>query len=153
MRLFPADHSTQVQVHKPWIRYDVLRHLTGSLNSDLTGITLWTCNHVSVLSSEKGISYTTYLSLVGLEFFFFFLAPHPWHMEVPRLGVKLQLQLPAYTTVTATQDPSHILDLHSNLWQCQILTPRSKARDRTHSLMETSEILNPLSHHRNSWDY
>ena len=27
-----------------------------------------------------------------------FLGPHPWHMEVPRLGVKLELQLPAYTT-------------------------------------------------------
>ena len=27
-------------------------------------------------------------------------------MEVPRLGVKSELQLPAYTTATATQDPS-----------------------------------------------
>ena len=25
----------------------------------------------------------------------------PWHVEVPRLGVKLELQLPAYTTATA----------------------------------------------------
>jgi len=27
-----------------------------------------------------------------------FLGPHPQHIEVPRLGVKLELQLPAYTT-------------------------------------------------------
>ena len=27
-----------------------------------------------------------------------FLGPHPWHMEVPRLGVQLELQLLAYTT-------------------------------------------------------
>ena len=27
-------------------------------------------------------------------FFFFFLGPHLWHMEVPRLGVKLDPQLP-----------------------------------------------------------
>ena len=27
-----------------------------------------------------------------------FLGAHLWHMEVPRLGVKLELQLPAYTT-------------------------------------------------------
>ena len=27
-------------------------------------------------------------------FFFFFLGPHPWHMEVPSLGVQLELQLP-----------------------------------------------------------
>ena len=24
----------------------------------------------------------------------FFLGPHPWHMEVPRLGVQSELQLP-----------------------------------------------------------
>ena len=30
--------------------------------------------------------------------FLVFLEPHPWHMEIPRLGVQLELQLPAYTT-------------------------------------------------------
>ena len=30
--------------------------------------------------------------------FFVFLGPHPLHMEVPRLGVQSELQLPAYTT-------------------------------------------------------
>ena len=35
-----------------------------------------------------------------------------WHMEVPRLGVSSQLQLLAYTTVTATPDLSHICNLH-----------------------------------------
>ena len=36
-----------------------------------------------------------------------FSGSHLWHMEVPRLVVKseLQLQLSAYTTVTATPDP------------------------------------------------
>ena len=38
-------------------------------------------------------------SLPGdISFLFFFLGPHPWHMEVPRLWVKLELQLQAYTT-------------------------------------------------------
>ena len=32
-------------------------------------------------------------------------------MEVPRPGVESELQLPPYTTSTATQDPSHIWDL------------------------------------------
>ena len=36
-------------------------------------------------------------------------------MEVPRLGVESELQLPAYTTATATLDPSHICDLHHTL--------------------------------------
>ena len=40
--------------------------------------------------------------------FFCFLGPHPQHREVPRLGVKLELQLLAYNIATATQDPSHV---------------------------------------------
>ena len=38
-------------------------------------------------------------------FGFWFLGLHLWHMEVPRLGAELELQLPAYTTATATPDP------------------------------------------------
>ena len=45
------------------------------------------------------------------DLFFFFLGLHKWHMEVPRLGVKSELQLPAYTTATATLDLSCIWDL------------------------------------------
>jgi len=44
--------------------------------------------------------------------FYFFLGPHLRDMEVSRLGVKLELQLPAYTTATVTPDPSCIYDLH-----------------------------------------
>ena len=43
--------------------------------------------------------------------FFFFLVPQLRHMEVPRLGVVLELQLPAYTTATETPDPSRICEL------------------------------------------
>ena len=73
-------------------------------------------------------------------FTFCFLGPHPWHMEVPRLGVKSELQLPAYTTATATSDPSHVWDLPHSLWQCQIPNPLSEAGDRTHNLMIPSWI-------------
>ena len=34
------------------------------------------------------------------------LGPHPWHMEVPRPGVELELQLPAYTTATPHRIPA-----------------------------------------------
>ena len=54
-------------------------------------------------------------------------------MEVPRLGVELESQLPAYATATATQDLSFICNLHHSPWQCQILNPLSKARDQTSS--------------------
>ena len=35
-----------------------------------------------------------------------FLGPHLQHMEVPRLGVKLELQLLTYATATEMQDGS-----------------------------------------------
>ena len=38
-------------------------------------------------------------------------------MEVPRLGVKLELQLAAYTTAIAMQDPSLVCDLHHSSQQ------------------------------------
>ena len=61
--------------------------------------------------------------------FLFFLRLHLWHMELPRLGVKSELQLLAYTTATATRDPSCVCDLHHSSQQCRILNPLSKARD------------------------
>ena len=36
---------------------------------------------------------------------FCFLGPDLQHIDVPRPGVKLELQLPAYITATATRDP------------------------------------------------
>ena len=55
---------------------------------------------------------------------------HPWHIEVPRLEVALELQLPpAYTTATATSDLTLICDLHHSLWQHWIFNPLNKARD------------------------
>ena len=67
--------------------------------------------------------------------FFFFLGPHLRHMEVPRIGVESELQMPAYTTATAMQGLSRICNLHHSSQQHQILNPLSKARDRTHNLV------------------
>ena len=52
-------------------------------------------------------------------FFFFFLFR-------TRLGVKWELQLPAYTTAIAMPDLSRFCDLHCTSQQCQILNPLSK---------------------------
>ena len=49
--------------------------------------------------------------LLFIFVFLSFLGPYSQHMEVPRLGVKSELQLPAYTIATATQDLSHICNL------------------------------------------
>ena len=40
--------------------------------------------------------------------FFFFLGPQVQHIEVLRIGVESEPQLPAYTTLTATPDPNHV---------------------------------------------
>ena len=61
-------------------------------------------------------------------------------MEVPRLGVKPELQPLAYTTARATLDLSHVCDLHHSSQQCQVCNPLSKARDWTHNLMVPSRI-------------
>ena len=50
-------------------------------------------------------------------------------MEVPRLGVELELQLLAYTTAPAMPDVSHVSgDLHHGSLQHWILNPLSEAR-------------------------
>ena len=61
-------------------------------------------------------------------------------MEGPRLGVELELQLPAYATATAMRDPSHVCDLHHSSQQCQIPDLLNEARARTWVLMDTSQI-------------
>ena len=62
-------------------------------------------------------------------FFFVLLGPHLQHMEVPKLGVELELQPLAYTTAIATQNLSHICNLDHNSRQHRILNPLSEARD------------------------
>ena len=68
-------------------------------------------------------------------------------MEVPRLGVESELQLPAFKTATATSDPSRISDLHHTSRQCQMLNPLTEARVTSWicfcwTIMGTPEILN-----------
>ena len=54
-------------------------------------------------------------------------------MEVPRLGVKLELQLLAYATAAATANQRCICDLHHSSWQRRVLNPLNEARNGTES--------------------
>ena len=90
------------------------------------------------MGSEKQISksqmlritrYTHVRKASHLIFIICFLGLYMWHTEVPRLGVESQLQM-AYATVTGTQNPSCICDLHHSSWQHQMLNSLSKARDQ-----------------------
>ena len=79
-----------------------------------------------------------YIYIYIYFFFFCFLGPHPQHMEIPRIEFKSELQLPTYTTATATRDPSLDCDLHHSSQPHRILNPLTEARDQTHILMDTS---------------
>ena len=61
-------------------------------------------------------------------FFLFRAALAAYGSSQARLGVDSELQLPAYTTTTAAQDPS-LCYLHCKWQQCRILNPLSEARD------------------------
>ena len=66
--------------------------------------------------------------IIIFAYFISYLGLYPWHMEVPKLRVKSELQLPAYITDTAMWDLSCIFRLHQSSHQCQILNVLSKAR-------------------------
>ena len=81
--------------------------------------------------------------------FFAFLGLYLQHMEVLRLGVKLELQLPAYVpqqwriwVTSAAYTAAH--------GSSGFFNPLSKARDWTHIFVNTSWVLNHLRHNRNS---
>ena len=73
---------------------------------------------------------------LSVFFFFFFLGPHPWYMEVPGRGW-IRAAAAATATATVTLDLSHVFDLHCSSWQHQIINPLSGPRDQTCILMDT----------------
>ena len=69
-----------------------------------------------------------------------FLGPHLKHMEVPRLGVELELLLPVYATATATPEPNVSVTYPTAHDNARSFNPLSEARDQTHILMDTSQV-------------
>ena len=114
------------------------------------GLLLPFCYLFSVLLNFVFVFVPHFLPYCLPWFVYFLFRDIPVDMEVPRLRVESVLQLPAYVTATATSEPSSLCDPHCSSWQHRILNPLSEARDRTHSLMDTSQVLNPLSHNWNS---
>ena len=82
---------------------------------------------------------------------FFFLWPHLQHMEVPRLGFQLEMQLQAYTTAVATLHLSRICDFH---WSCSFSamlgpSPTEQGQGLNAHPHRHCLVLNPLNHNRN----
>ena len=63
------------------------------------------------------LSHYPFILFCFILFYFFFLGPCLWHMEVLSLWVKLELQLPVYATATAPAITGlcHICDLMPQL--------------------------------------
>ena len=57
-----------------------------------------------IFSQQRLFLTVIFQTRMYLGLFCFVLQLHLQHMEVPRLGAKSELQLPAYTTATAMQD-------------------------------------------------
>ena len=126
----PNSPSIPLPLPSPWA--------TTSLFSVSASLFLF-CRRVHLCHSLD-FTYKWYHMVFVFLFLFFFLGLHLWHMEVPRLGVKSELQVPAYTTAMATLDPSRVCNLHHSLWQRHILNPLSDARAQTHVLMDASQV-------------
>ena len=96
-----------------------------SCHSSQFGVTA--CKEASIVTGERTELFPLVVTL--FTSFFSFLGPYPCYIEVPRLGIKLELQLPSYTTATSTWHLSRFCDLHHNSRQCWILNSLSEARD------------------------
>ena len=71
-------------------------------------------------------------------FFFFFLGLQLEHLEAPRLGCLIGTAAASLHHSNTRSEPHP--SLYHSSWQCGILSPLSKARDRTLGLMDTSQV-------------
>ena len=102
---------------------------------ELTSLTL--LNDAAV---NMDVQITWQDSTFSFSFFLSFYGHTTWHMEVHRLGVKAELELPAYTIAAVTCDLSCISNLYCSSGQRLILNPLSEARDQTYILKDTGQI-------------
>ena len=111
--LFISGKTKEMQVAAP---REIQRH--GNTQSTHTPTPTHHFKHLPATSVYHACSEYYFFS-----FFFFFvvLELYAWCMEVPRLGVELELYLLAYTTATATWDLSCICKLHHSSRQHLIL--------------------------------
>ena len=108
-----------------------------------------TCKHLDFglqpLALRQEIPTFVFVSV----FCFVFLGPHPWHMDIPRLGVESELQLLAYATARAMADLSHICNPHHCLQPCWIFLSTEQGQGLNLHPVYTGWILNPLIHNGN----
>ena len=80
-----------------------------------------------------------------------FLGLHLQHIEVPRLGVKSELQLLTYTMARATRDTSCVCDLHHSSRNVRYLTYWVRPGIESASSWILIGFVTRWAHHRNSY--
>ena len=96
----------------------------------------------SIVSFEAIVT-DRHIFLENWLFFFFFLGLRLQHMKVPKLEVKSEMKLPAYTTTIATLDLSCLCNLYCSLLQCWIINPLATIEPT--SSWTLCQVLNLLS--------
>ena len=84
------------------------------------------------------MKWSSFLPFLSSSLFLSLL--HLGHMEVPRPGDELELQLLAYVTAEPMPDPSYICNLCSSWLQRRILNSLREARDCTYIFMDISRF-------------
>ena len=86
---------------------------------------LTNCCLLPPIKTSAGNLIKEHINITGktqLFFYFIFLGLHLKHMEVPGLKVESEVQLLAYTTATATPDPSNVCKLHCSSEQWPLMS-------------------------------
>ena len=120
----------------------IFRSLRVTLISTIPLSGVWYCFCLPSLPKEKLADFSKKKK--------FFLGLHLWHLEVPRLGCRIRAQPAPQPQQQQLGIQATSATYTASLQQRRTLNPLSKARDRTHILMNIRRILNLLSHNRNS---
>ena len=93
----------------------------------------------------------SFVCLFWFSFAFFRATPTPYGGSQARGQIGAVASQPVvYATATATQNPSHICDLHHSSRKCRIHNPLSEAKDRTPQPHGYQSDSFPLRHSGNS---
>ena len=123
--------------------------------TSLCGLRIWHCRELRCRSQTWFRSHMAQIPLShqGAPSSFLFFRAILVAYGSSWLVVKMELQLPAYTTATATPDLSLMCDLCCSLWQRRILTHWWRPGIEPSPPWILCQVLNLLSHYENSLFY
>ena len=127
--------------HRNWDSERLSKQQSQNVNAEVYSKALYVCVFLNFSCLKNFSALYLVIFFVSKLFVFWGGRGHTWGVwKFPGYGLNWSYSCWAYTTATATQDRSHVCDLHHSSWQRQILNPLSEARDQTQVLMDTSWV-------------